>query len=306
MSKILPYSVPNVSPDRSTLAKRAMQLRLQALSIAEGMRLGSFRSLYRGQGIEFSGVREYLRGDDIRSIDWNVTARMGKPFVKVFEEERELIIFIICDTSLSMDTGSGGCSRLQKAFETGSLIVFAAEHNSSPVGAVFFDGRISFSCAPKSGKEQTMILLSRFESRLPEPYTGSVLANALRGAGKILKKRSLVFLLSDFRTAGYEAELARLSLKHDIVAVRFTDETDTELPDVGTLSFADPESSNRQRFPLSNAVFKKAWRDASVSSVERWASLCAKRGVHTLTISTSQDSSLALLRFFSIKRDARV
>lgn len=305
MKKKTPASASQSPLDRSTLAKRAQQLRLQAQSIAQGMRLGSFRSLYRGQGIEFSGVREYLRGDDVRSIDWNVTARMGKPFVKVFEEERELIIFIICDTSLSMDTGSGGFSRLQKAYETGSLLVFAAEHNSSPVGAVFFDGAISFSCAPKSGKDQTMILLSRFEKRDEQSTRGSVLSNAIRGAGKILKKRSLIFILSDFRTSGYETELARLALKHDVVAIRFTDETDTLLPDVGTLSFFDQESSKRQLLPLSNNAFKKAWREAGLNHLDRWASLCSKRGVRTLTVSTVDDCSLCLSRFFSIKRESR-
>lgn len=305
MKKKTPASASQSPLDRSTLAKRAQQLRLQAQSIAQGMRLGSFRSLYRGQGIEFSGVREYLRGDDVRSIDWNVTARMGKPFVKVFEEERELIIFIICDTSLSMDTGSGGFSRLKKAYETGSLLVFAAEHNSSPVGAVFFDGAISFSCAPKSGKDQTMILLSRFEKREEQSTLGSVLSNAIRGAGKILKKRSLIFILSDFRTSGYETELARLALKHDVVAIRFTDETDTLLPDVGTLSFLDQESSKRQLLPLSNNAFKKAWREAGLNHLDRWASLCSKRGVRTLTVSTVDDCSLCLSRFFSIKRESR-
>ena len=305
MRKKSSASMSHSSQDRSTLAKRAQQLRLQALSIAQGMRLGSFRSLYRGQGIEFSGVREYLRGDDVRSIDWNVTARMGKPFVKVFEEERELIIFIICDTSLSMDTGSGGFSRMQKAYETGSLLVFAAEHNASPVGAVFFDGAISFSCSPKSGKDQTMVLLSRFESRSGTSFKGSVLSNALRGAGKILKKRSLIFILSDFRSSGYETELARLALKHDVAAIRFTDETDTQLPDVGTLSFLDPESAQRQLLPLSNNAFKKAWRDAGINHLDRWTALCSKRGVRTLTISTADDCSFCLSRFFSIKRDAR-
>lgn len=291
--------------DRSSLAKKAQQLRLKALSIAQGMRFGSFRSLYRGQGIEFSGVREYLRGDDVRSIDWNVTARMGKPFIKVFDEERELVIFIICDTSFSMDTGSGGFSRLQKACETGALLVFAAEHNDSSIGAVFFDGKISFSCAPKSGKDRTMMLLSRFESRIEPSVNGSVLENALRGAGKILKKRSLIFILSDFRTAGYESELSRLALKHDVIAIRFTDETDVELPDVGTLTFTDSESLIRQSFPLSNTVFKKAWRDAGISHLELWKTLCAKRGVSSFSISTTEDPALALTRFFSIKKDGR-
>ena len=138
--------------NRKNLSKRAELLHLSSVSLAEGMRNGTFRSLYRGTGVEFSGVREYLAGDDVRAIDWNVTARMGKPFVKIFDEEKELDVFLVADKSFSMDTGSGIQSRLETAMECASLITLASLHNGSPVGAVTFDGRIDFSCPPKSGK----------------------------------------------------------------------------------------------------------------------------------------------------------
>ena len=120
-----------------------------AEDIAEGMKSGNFRSLYRGQGIEFAGVRDYMRGDDIRTIDWNVTARMGRPYIKIFEEERELQIFLITDSSLSMqlETNSGRRTKYASAAETAALVTIAAELNACPVGAVFFDGAIHFSCA---------------------------------------------------------------------------------------------------------------------------------------------------------------
>src|SRR5574344_1216575 len=152
---------------RESLVRRAALLRLTARSLADSMRSGGFRSLYRGQGIEFNGVREYLPGDDVRTIDWNVTARMDKPYVKLFEEERELPVFLVIDRSLSMNTGSAGRSRLQTACETGALLTLAAEQNQSPVGAVFFDGKIGFSCAPKSGKDRAMLLLTHFDD-IPE------------------------------------------------------------------------------------------------------------------------------------------
>src|SRR5574344_1306533 len=116
--------------DRETLARQASSLRIAAGTLADSLKAGSFRSLYKGQGIEFAGVREYLRGDDVRTIDWNVTARMGKPFVKMFEEERELIVFLVVDCSCSMDTGSGAKSRLQAAFEICELLTIASATNS--------------------------------------------------------------------------------------------------------------------------------------------------------------------------------
>ena len=134
-----------LSEDRTALAKRASLLRLSAITLAEGMRSGSFKSLYRGQGIEFSGVREYLRDDDVRAIDWNVTARMGRPYVKLFEEERELNVFLVVDESLSMNTVSGYRTRLETAMECASLLSLASLQNESPVGAVMFNGNITFS-----------------------------------------------------------------------------------------------------------------------------------------------------------------
>ena len=169
--------------NRETLAKQAALLRLTAASLAAGFKTGSFRSLFRGQGIEFSGVREYLRGDDVRAIDWNVTARMGKPYVKLFEEERELQIFIVVDRSRSMFSGTGSKTRYRTAAEAASLVAMAAEINASGIGAVFFDGDIQFSCAPESGRKRTMLLLARLDEVDEYGVSGSALKSALTGAG---------------------------------------------------------------------------------------------------------------------------
>ena len=134
--------------DYTQLSRRARRLQLAARSLVKSLRIGNFHSMYYGQGIEFNGVREYLRGDDVRAIDWNVTARLGKPYVKLFAEDRELNIFLVIDRSLSMYTGSHGKTRLDAAVETGELLTLVAEQSSSPVGAVFFSNRIEFALAP--------------------------------------------------------------------------------------------------------------------------------------------------------------
>ena len=285
--------------DRKTLARRAALLRLTARNLADSMRNGGFRSLYRGQGIEFDGVREYLRGDDVRSIDWNVTARMGKPFVKVFEEEHELQVFLIIDDSLSMNTGSHGKSRLATAHEAGALLTLAAAMNDSPVGAVFFDGGIRFSCVPKQGQDRMLLLLSKFDSIPRHRKNGSALTHAIKGAGKLLRKRSLVLVFSDFRTSGWEDAFTLLCLKNDVVAVRITDPIDEALPGCGSLPFIDSETGIRRILPTSVTSFRKMWSDYSRQQTERWKETCIRRGAVPLLLSTEDDPSVVLTNFFA-------
>ncbi|MEE0879113.1 MAG: DUF58 domain-containing protein [Treponemataceae bacterium] len=287
--------------DSNTLAKSAASLRLRARSIAEGLRQGNFSSMFKGQGIDFAGVREYLHGDDIRSIDWNVTARMGRPFVKLYDEEREQIVFFIVDRSLSMETGSSNLTRLNLASETGALLLLAANSNSCPVGCVFFDGKINFSCMPKNSLDQTMLILSKFANREEKVSTGSALASAIKGAEQILKNRSMIFILSDFRCPDYQDNLARLSQKHDVVAIRFTDANDFELPDFGMIGVQDPETNEKRTYPTFSSNFKRSWRENSNNVLERWKHMCKKNGVIPLIISTADDPALRLSRFFAIK-----
>jgi len=294
-----------MSIDTPRLAKKASQLRLAAISLAESMRNGSFKSLYRGQGIEFSGVREYLPFDNVRSIDWNVTSRMGKAFVKQYEEDRELSVFLILDCSRSMQTGSGEATRLQTASEAAALLILAAEQNSGAAGAVFFDGEIKFSIAPKSGRGNISVILSKLNKidSIPESEKkdGSCLQNAIQGAAKLLRKRSLIFILSDFRTSKWEKSFARLAQKNDVVAIRITDSTDTELPQIGTLPFVDPETRQSAFFPTLSKRFRSEWREANRQRLDLWKEFCIKHGASPLLLSTAEDPALVLSKFFKQK-----
>ncbi|MCR5046545.1 MAG: DUF58 domain-containing protein [Treponema sp.] len=284
--------------DRESLIKRAAALRITTTSLASAMQNGAFRSLYHGQGIEFAGVREYLRGDDVRTIDWNVTARSAKPFVKIFEEERELQIFLIVDRSVSMQEGSKSKTRLESATEIAALLTFSAERNSNPVGAVLFSGQIEFAIKPKSSANQTLLLLSRLDE-MPDRSKGTALAASLSGAGKLLKKRSLVFVLSDFRAGGWEDSFAHLAARHDVVAVRITDSIDSSLPEIGSVMVRDPERGIRRLFPTMSKTFRSEWREDAAMRSKRWTDSVLRRGGIPLSISTSEDSLSALLTFFS-------
>ncbi len=287
---------------KKNIGKRASLLHFSSLSIAEGMKSGSFKSLYRGLGIEFSGVREYLFGDDVRAIDWNVSARFHKPFVKVFEEERELEIFIVADSSLSMNAFGGNSSRVQTAMECASLLTLASLYNASPVGAVIFGGKVNFFCAPKPGKNHAFFLLSKFDSaeeNIGAEISGTALDEALTGAAKLLKKRSLVFVISDFRAAEWEEPFARLCQKNDVVALRISDSADEKIPAVGSVRFSDPESETSMVLPTSGQKFARLWREENERRNEKWFKECVRRGGIPLVVDTKQDPAAVLVNFFS-------
>ena len=289
----------------SLLAKKANLLRLSAISIAESMKSGNFKSLYRGRGIEFEDLRAYLPGDAINSIDWNVTARMGSPFVKQYSEDRDLTVFFVVDRSLSMESGPESSARAKTAAETAALLTLAAMHNQSSVGGVFFDGKIRFSLAPKAGHDQAMLLLSKIDSDMPGENSfespGSDLAGALKVAGRLLKHRSLIFVISDFRTSGWKIPLASLAQKHDLVAVKITCPSDLELPSNLSLPFSDSESGARMILPTFKQSFKMAWRQAERNRSENWAYECSRRGAYTLQISTEEEPALRLAKFFGTR-----
>lgn len=285
----------------STLAKSANILRLRSRTLAQEMKNGNFVSIFKGHGIDFAGVREYLAGDDVRSIDWNVTARMNKTFVKLYEEEREQTIFMILDRSNSMETGSNSVSRLNVATEAASLLLLAAQQNSCPVGTVLFDGKITFSCSPKKNFEHTMLLFKKITQRDDVTTNGSVLTNAIQGAFKSLKKRAMIFVISDFRTSGYEENLAQLAQKHDVVAIRIVDQNDFELVDVGLVRVMDVESHKSIFLPTNDARFQQEWRENYKNTISRWKYMCKKNGIIPLVISTADDVAIRLVKFFATR-----
>ena len=293
--------------NNESLIKKALYLRMLAADIADGMKAGNFRSLYRGQGIEFAGVRDYIRGDDIRSIDWNVTARMGRPYIKIFEEERELQIFLIVDSSGSMqlEHSSERRTRYAAAAETAALVAIAAEINNCPTGAVFFDGAIHFSCEPSLGKETTMQILNHLDKLPSSPATGSALPNAITAAAKVLRKRTLVFILSDFRCGNWEKPLISLAQKNDVIAINLHDASDEELPSLGTVKFKDVESGIKMNLPSSSAAFKKEWRNFNEMNQSRWQDFSIKHGVMPVILDTKNEPIQVLNQIFARKARAR-
>jgi len=276
--------------NNDSLLKKASYLRIVAKDLADIMKTGNFSSLYKGQGVEFAGVRDYIRGDDIRAIDWNVTARMGHPYIKIFDEERELQIFIIIDTSESMQLETGdNRSKYSAAAEAAALITMAAEINNCPIGSVFFDGEIQFSCKPRQDKENTMMILNHLDKLCEKQTKGSALGSALNGAGKLLKKRSMVFVFSDFRTNDWEKPMIALAHKNNVIAFRMQDSYQYELPSIGTVIFEDVESDLKMELPTSSEAFKKAWKTYNNQHQNRWQDFCIQHGIIPVTMDSKAD-----------------
>ena len=280
--------------DDTSLIKKASYLKIRARELAESFKSGNFRSLFRGQGIEFEGVRDYIRGDDVRTIDWNVTARMGHAFVKVFEEERELQVLLIMDNSESMMIKHDKKSKFEIAQDASALITIACELNSCSLGAIFFDGQINFCTKPLLNKSQTMLILNKISQKNETPVKGSVLDSALISASRILKKRSLVFIFSDFRSKGWQKALVALAKKNDVLAFNIFDSFDYQFPELGSVVFKDAETGSKMILPTTSKKFQKSWQNFNQQKLQNWKDFCLKHGVIPVIMNT-KDEPLEIL-----------
>jgi uncharacterized protein (DUF58 family) len=304
--------------DTRELLQKIRTIPIHSGSLAEQLLSGNFRSVFKGQGIEFDEVRHYQSGDDIRSIDWNASARCGTPFVKLFREERDLTILILMDTSASMHRdrqrlGAGGAGQRLTPYEQGvlaaALIAFSAERKSQRVGALLFDRDIHRVFLPRKGRSHLMALIGAVlqhqdtrnngvVSHNKDAVVGSNVAAALSGADKLLKRRSLVVLISDFVSVNWEDPLARLCRGHDVIALRVGDPGDTDLPR-GLTVMEDPETGVRITAPAKFESFRDAWKEWHAQRLELWDNTCRRAGAAHLDLPVTADAASALYRFFS-------
>jgi len=290
--------------DRNELLRRINTFPIVAEDLAKDMLAGDFRSVFRGQGIEFDEVRIYEQGDDIRSIDRNVSARFGKPYIKLYREERELTVFIVLDCSASMFAGSetlAVLSRYDQAVLASSLIAFSAERSGQRLGALLFDYEIRRVFKPRKGRPHVLSFTSAALEEKPGG-PGSNLAAALAGVGKLLKKHSIIVIISDFLSTNWEPELGKLSEKHDCIACRIFDPIDTEFPNAGLVTVEDPESGKLAAFDSGSGIFRGAWAKWNADRAAFWASACKRSRAAHFELSTTEDAVEVIKRFFHARR----
>jgi uncharacterized protein (DUF58 family) len=286
--------------DSETLQK-IRRIRIRTRSILESGVVGAYHAVFKGRGMEFSEVREYAPGDDVRTIDWNVTARTGAPHVKKFVEERDLTLLLMVDVSGSQRFGSRFLLKRDYAAELGAVLAFSAVANRDRVGAVIFTDRIETYVAPGRGSDHALRIVRDALAVVPAGR-GTDLAGALRFAHRVLRRRSIVAVISDFQAVEYELPLGVLRRRHDVIAFQLWDPCEREVPDAGLVALVDPETGRRMVVDTAHAAVR---RSLEATSIESAAGIFKRTRVDALTLSTAEPYEWPLSRFFKARERRR-
>jgi uncharacterized protein (DUF58 family) len=277
--------------------RRVRRLEIRTRRLVDESLAGSYHSVFKGRGVEFAEVREYEPGDDVRTIDWNVSAKMGHPFVKKFTEERELTVMLVVDASASGRFGSSAATKLETAAEIAALLAFSAIRNNDRVGLLLFTDRVERFVPPRKGRQHGLRVLRELLA-FETTGSGTDVTGALEVLRRVVTKRAVVFLISDFQDDGYEKTLRVVNLKHDLVAMVISDPREAELPRAGLVAVADPETGRRTVIDSGHSGVRRLF-------AQRWERQCArtraslkKSGTEILELSSGADYDRALLLFF--------
>lgn len=280
--------------------RQIRRLQLRARRAVEDLLGGEYHSVFKGTGIVFEEVREYQPGDDVRSIDWNVTARIGHPFVKRFVEERELTVMLLVDCSGSHAFGTQQQPKREVLAELAAILAFSAISNNDKVGLIAFTDRVERFVPPRKGTRHVLRLIRDVLFFQPE-HRGTSLRQALDYLNRVLRRRVIVFLLSDFLDSGYERAFKRTGRRHDLVAVRITDPREEELPAVGLLELEDAETGQRVLLDTGSRQVREAFAAAARQRREALQQLARSAGIDLVEVSTDGGHLDALMRFFRLR-----
>ena len=283
--------------DSSDLLKKIRKIEIKAKGLSNHIFSGEYQTAFKGKGMAFSEVREYQHGDDIRAIDWNVTARYNSPYIKIFEEEREMTVILLVDISKSGDFGTTTQSKRDLTTEISAVLAFSAINNNDKVGVIFFSDKIEKFITPAKGKTHILRIIREVLTLKPQS-TGTNICTAIEYFNNVIKKRSVLFMLSDFMDNGFEKPLRISSKKHDVVAIHILDKRERELPQVGILPLKDTETGKIIYVDTSDdnlmASFSKK-REKFNSDTKNLFKIC---GSDYISILTGSNYSKSLINFF--------
>lgn len=279
--------------------RRVRRLEIKTRALTNNIFAGEYHSAFKGRGMSFAEVREYQPGDDVRDIDWNVTARMNKPFIKVFEEERELTLMLVVDLSASQRFGTQNRTQRELTAEIAATLAFSAMQNNDKVGVIFFTNRIEKFIPPQKGRKHVLYIIRELLNFEPTGKRTDI-GTAMKYLTKVMTKRSIAFVMSDFLDAGnFEQPLLVAARKHDLVALRIYDNRMAQLPDVGLIKIVDAETGHEQFVDTSSSIVRKQqeiwWR----TEQEKLNQLLHKNGVDLASIATNNDYVKPLMNLFA-------
>ena len=300
---------------QSTRSRRAgmRELEIRTRRMVDDTMAGAYHSVFKGRGMDFDEVREYTPGDEVRTIDWNVTARAGRTFVKKFTEERELTIFLVVDISASGNFGSGEIAKRDLAAEVASVLAFSAIRNSDKVGLILYTDRIERYLPPKKGRRHVLRVVR--DILYHEPVgVGTDTVNTLDIVNKLLHRRAIVFLISDFETTGdpdaTRAHLRRAvrqtNRRHDLIALHIEDPREKELPNVGIIALEDAETGEIIELDTASSIVRQRFNELSLQRSARLRSDLRAEGVDTVPLRTDKPFIPPLQRFFKSRGRARI
>ena len=291
--------------DANELIKKIRKIEIKTRGLSQNIFAGEYHSAYKGRGVIFSEVREYEPGDDIRDIDWNVTSRHNKPYVKVYEEERELTVMLLVDVSGSRDFGACGDVKKEKMAEVAATLAFSSIQNNDKVGVIFFSDKIEKFIPPKKGRKHILLIIREIINFQPESK-GTDIDVALRFLTNVVKKRSTAFLISDFiDDHDFFKSMTIANKKHDLAAIQIYDRRDSEMPDVGLARLRDMETGRDIWVDTSSANVRKSYARAWYERQRRLSADVNRSGVDIATITTDEDFVKALLGLFRRRAIAR-
>ena len=292
------------------LLQKVRKIEIKTRGLSRNIFAGEYHSQFKGRGMAFSEVREYQPGDDVRSIDWNVTARMNRPYVKIYEEERELTVMLLIDVSGSRNFGTVSQTKRDMMAEVAATLAFSTIENNDKVGAIFFSDQIEKFIPPKKGKTHVLHIIRELLSFEPE-HTGTDINAALEYLTNAQKRRCAAFLISDFigwntehraqstdRISSHVSPVVIASRKHDLSAIQIYDRRDAELPDVGLIKVKDPETGARVWADTSVRATREAYANAWQQQQEALDSVYKKTGMRAISLRTDEDFVKSLMRLF--------
>jgi len=281
----------------SALLKKVRKIEIKTKGLSNHIFAGEYHTAFKGKGMAFSEVREYQPGDDIRSIDWNVTARYNSPFVKVFEEEREMTVMLLIDVSASGNFGTQEQFKRELATELAAILAFSAIKNNDKVGVIFFTDKVEQFIPPKKGKSHILRIIREVLAFEPTGK-GTDISGALEYFSAVIKKRSICFILSDFMSKEFERPLKIASKKHDLVALRIHDTREGSLPNVGLIPIQDAETEKMLFVDTSSKKVRDNFAKNRAQATEKLRKLFPASGVDLIDITTGSDYVKPLINFF--------
>lgn len=282
------------------ILKQVKRIEITTKHLVDGLIAGNYHSVFKGQGIEFSDIREYMPGDDIRSIDWKVTARFDQPYVKEFIEERDLNVYFAFDFSGSSSFGST-ISKVQKALELTASLMFSAVKNNDNIGLFLFTDRLERFIPARKGRKHLLQALSTLVSYEPKSRATDI-NNALASIAKIIKKRSVLFVISDFHPLNFMQAMKLLKARHDVIAINVSDTRESGLPDVGLIQLEDEETGEQILVNTSDRQFRTNYQRMMAEENLKLASLFRKLKVDTINILTDEPYETPLRKFFKTRK----